>query len=109
MSHNVVRQEDFEGTPGGTGTSIGGGPAASAEAGLHYEGSQAYARRIGGTGTDRGFYYAHDDIGTVDLTAAANEVLMVKAFTIDLLTFCEQIACFSVCCLLLEVCLQVLL
>lgn len=79
LSHNVTRIEDFEGTPPGTFGSTGGGPGAAAEAGLHYEGSQCAARRIGGTNSDRGFSYT--DTVTTDLTAAGNTVLFSKVFT----------------------------
>ena len=81
LSHNITRQEDFEGTPGGTIGSTGGGPSAGAEAGLHYEASQCLARRIGGTNTDRGFSYIHGDIGTVDMTSAGFHVWLCKVFT----------------------------
>jgi hypothetical protein len=81
LSHNITRQEDFEGTPGGTIGSTGGGPGAGAEAGLHYEASQCLARRVGSTNTDVGFDYAHNDIGTVNMTTTGFHIWLVKAFT----------------------------
>jgi hypothetical protein len=81
VTHNITRQEDFEGTPGGTIGSTGGGPGAGAEAGLHYEGAQCLARRIGSTNTDVGFDYAHDDIGTVNMTTTGFHVWLCKVFT----------------------------
>ena len=80
-SHNITRQEDFEGSPGGSIGSTGGGPGAGAEAGLHYEGAQCLARRIGGTNSDRGFDYAHDDIGTVNMYNDGFNVWLCKVFT----------------------------
>lgn len=83
LGHNLTRQEDFEGSPGGTigNTGLGGGPGASAEAGLHYEAAQCLSRRIAGTGDERGFTYIHGDIGTVNMTTAATQVMLAKTFT----------------------------
>lgn len=81
LTHNITRQEDFEGSPGGSIGSIGGGPSAVAEAGLHIQGSQCLARRIGGTGSERGFTYIHGDIGTVDMLQQASGVMLAKTFT----------------------------
>ena len=79
LSHNITRQEDFEGTPGGTFGSTGGGPGAGAEAGLHYEASQCAARRIGGTNSDRGFDYT--DVATVNFTTSGTQIWIAKVFT----------------------------
>ena len=81
LSHNITRQEDFEGAPGGTIGSTGGGPAAVAEAGLHYEASQCLARRIGGSNSDRGFDYDHSDIGTVNMYNDGFQIWLCKVFT----------------------------
>jgi hypothetical protein len=79
LGHNITRQEDFEGSPGGTFTSIGGGPGAGASAGLHYEGAQAAQRRVGGTGSDLGFMYT--DVATVNMLNAGLTVCIAKSFT----------------------------
>lgn len=81
LSHNVTRQEDFEGTPGGTVGGTGGGPGASAAAGLQYEASQALQRRIASANADHGFDYAHDDIGTVNMLNAGFHVWLSKVYT----------------------------
>ena len=87
LSHNITRQEDFEGSPGGTVGGTGGGPAAGAGTGLAYEGASAAAsqslnRRISATGTDHGFDYAHGDIGTVNMYNAGFHVWMAKVYTV---------------------------
>lgn len=82
LSHNITRQEDFEGSPGGTIGGTGGGPAASAAAGLQYEASQALSRRISSTNSDHGFDYAHDDIGTVNMYNAGFHVWLAKSYTV---------------------------
>jgi hypothetical protein len=83
--HNITRQEDFEGSPGGTVGGTGGGPAASAAVGIAYEGasaaaSQALSRRIAATG-GHGFDYAHGDIGTVNMYNAGFHVWLAKIYT----------------------------
>jgi hypothetical protein len=85
-SHNITRQEDFEGTPGGTIGSTGGGPAASASTGLAYEPggstSQALSRRIASADSDHGFDYNHGDIGTVNMYNAGFHVWLAKVYTV---------------------------
>lgn len=79
ITHNVTRLETWEGTPPGTFGTIGGGPGAAAEAGLHYEGAQCAARRIGGTGAERGFTYI--DTATTSLLGAGNTIVLCKVMT----------------------------
>ncbi len=79
VTHNVTRVEDWEGTPPGTFGTIGGGPGAAAQAGLHYEAAQCAARRIGGTNSERGFTYI--DTVTTSLLGAGLTVLFGKIFT----------------------------
>lgn len=86
LSHNITRQEDFEGTPAGTVGSTGGGPAAGASVGMAYEGasaaaSQALSRRIASASSDHGFDYAHDDIGTVNMYNSGFHVWLAKTYT----------------------------
>lgn len=81
LSHNITRQEDFEGTPAGTIGGTGGGPGAGAAAGLQYEASQALQRRIGSANSDHGFDYAHNDIGTVNMYNAGFNVWLAKIYT----------------------------
>lgn len=81
LSHNITRQEDFEGTPGGTIGSTGGGPGASAAAGLNYQASQALQRRIGSANSNHGFDYAHDDIGTVNMRNSGFHVWLAKVYS----------------------------
>lgn len=80
LSHNITRQEDFEGTPGGTIGSTGGGPGAGAAAGLQYEASQALQRRIGSANSDHGYDYAHDDIGTVNMYNDGFQCWLAKVY-----------------------------
>lgn len=87
LSHNITRQEDFEGSPGGTIAGTGGGPAAAATVGLAYEGagaatSQALSRRINATDADHGFDYAHGDIGTVNMYNSGFHVWLAKVYTV---------------------------
>jgi hypothetical protein len=81
LSHNLTRTEDFEGTPGGTVGSTGGGPAAAATGGLQYEAAQALSRRIQSTG-GHGFDYAHGDIGSVTMYGAGLLVYLFKGWTV---------------------------
>ena len=82
LTHNLTRQEDFEGTPGGTIGGTGGGPAASASAGLAFEATQSLNRRISTASSDHGFDYAHGDIGTVNMYNDGFQVWLVKIYTV---------------------------
>lgn len=74
-----TRRQDFEGAVSGT-TNIGAGAGVGTFAEAIYQGAQTWGRKIASANAERGFWLA---ITSIDMTTAANMVVMMKASLVN--------------------------